>query len=324
MNFSGGKDSTYLVLELIRRDMPFDMVLNVDTGMEFPAMYEHIDKVERFLLSERGIPITRIKAPHTFEHLMLDAVRETKPGMPIGYGWPSIKVRWCTGQLKTQVIDRYLRHLPARPYHYIAFAADEGYRLERPNNQDAYKRYPMMDWGVTEAQALAGCYAAGYTWDGLYEKVSRASCWCCPLQSLDDLRALWAYYPETWAKLRDLDDRAIAQFGKESPYGQFRKKESVRMLELRFSFELDWKAKGGSTRSRAFYRELYQLYQKHFYPNGQYFTGPHPPPSKAEELLAYTTAEDVAALYCPEAVWERSKTKRQKHREKHREKAVTR
>lgn len=292
------------------------MVLNVDTGMEFPAMYEHIDKVEQFLLAERGMSITRLKAPHTFEHLMFDAVRETKPGQPIGYGWPSIKVRWCTGQLKTQVIDRYLRDLPTRPYHYIAFAADEGYRLERPNNQDDHKRYPLVDWGVTEAQALAGCYAAGYTWDGLYEKVSRVSCWCCPLQSLDDLRALWAFYPETWAKLRDLDDRAIEQFGKESPYGQFRKIESIRMLEFRFAFEREWRAAGGSTRSRAFYRELYRLYQEQFYLGGHYFTGPHPPPSAAVELLAFTTAEDVAALYCPEEIWAHNHAKKKKQPKK--------
>ena len=48
MNFSGGKDSTYLLLEMIRRNMPFDGVLNVDTGMEFPAMTEpvfaHVDQ----------------------------------------------------------------------------------------------------------------------------------------------------------------------------------------------------------------------------------------------------------------------------------------
>lgn len=282
---------------MIRRDMPIDMVLNVDTGMEFSAMYDHIDKVERFLLSERGIPITRLKPPKTFEHLMFDAVRETKPGQPVGYGWPSIRVRWCTGQLKTGLIDRYLRDLPTRPYQYIAFASDEGYRLERPNNQDAYKRYPLVEWGVTEAQALAGSYAAGYTWDGLYEKVSRVSCWCCPLQGLDDLRALWAFYPEVWEQLRALDDRAIQQFGKESPYGQFRKKESVRMLEARFAFEQAWRAAGGNTRSRAFYKELDRLYQARFYVDGQYYTGPAPPKSQAAELLNYVTAAEAAAIY---------------------------
>ena len=53
-------------------------------------------------------------------------------------------------------------------------------------------------------------------------------------------RVLRAHYPELWTELRRLDDRAIAQFGRDNPYGQFRKKESVRMLELRFDFEKEW------------------------------------------------------------------------------------
>ena len=42
LSFSGGKDSTYLLLELIRRDYPLDEVRFFDTGWEYPAMYDHI------------------------------------------------------------------------------------------------------------------------------------------------------------------------------------------------------------------------------------------------------------------------------------------
>lgn len=296
VSFSGGKDSTYMLLEMIRRGMKIDMVLNVDTGVEFPAMYAHIDKVDRLLQAERGISITRLYAPRCFEELMFQAVKENAEPWDIpGYGWPSVKVRWCTGHLKVHIINRHLRNLPAASYQYIAFAADEGYRLDRENNQDSRKRYPLMEWGVTEAEALAGSYRAGFTWDGLYERLSHVSCWCCPLQSLSDLRALWEFYPEVWARLRALDDRAIEQFGKENPYGQFRQKESVRMLEFRFAFEKEWAAAGGSTRSRAFYRELEARYQRFFYPDGKYFTGPEYQ-TPVERLLAFVTDEDAAVL----------------------------
>ena len=50
-----------MLLEMIRRDMSIDIVLNADTGMEFPAMYEHIDRIDDFLKAERGIHITRVK-----------------------------------------------------------------------------------------------------------------------------------------------------------------------------------------------------------------------------------------------------------------------
>ena len=39
---SGGKDSTSMLLLMIERDMPIDVVLTADTGMEFPEMYEHM------------------------------------------------------------------------------------------------------------------------------------------------------------------------------------------------------------------------------------------------------------------------------------------
>jgi|InofroStandDraft_1065614.scaffolds.fasta_scaffold03333_16 3'-phosphoadenosine 5'-phosphosulfate sulfotransferase (PAPS reductase)/FAD synthetase len=286
VNFSGGKDSTYLLLEMIRRNMPIDTVLNVDTGMEFPAMYDHINKVDDFLWAERGIRITRLSAGKTFRELMFEAVRKTKPSDVTGYGWPGAVVRWCTGQLKTGIIHNFTKDLPYAPYHYIAFAADEKKRLKRKNNQNPMYRYPLIKWGVTEARALAGCYEAGYTWDGLYEHFSRVSCWCCPLQSLKDLRTLRIHYPDIWALLRELDDQAIAQFGRDSPYGQFRPKESVRMLEVRFDFEREWAQAGGNIRSKAFYQALHHIYEEQF-------DLPPVSPTSPNELLRYLAVEDL-------------------------------
>lgn len=42
VSLSGGKDSTAMLLLMIERGMPIDMVLSADTGMEFPEMYEHL------------------------------------------------------------------------------------------------------------------------------------------------------------------------------------------------------------------------------------------------------------------------------------------
>ena len=291
-NFSGGKDSTYLLLELIRRGLPLDLVLNVDTGMEFPAMYRHIDRVERELLVPDGLPLVRLKAERSFEEWMLEAAR---PGRTPGYGWPGAMARWCTGQLKLHIINNFSTTLPAdvELHQYIGFAVDEQYRLKRKTNQSKRKHYPLVEWGITEAQALEGCRQAGYTWDGLYDHFSRVSCWCCPLQSLDELRALYRGFPELWAKLRALDDRALAQFGWDNPYARFRPHESVRMLERRFQLEQAWSEAGESIRSRKFYRALDQLYVQAFIlPERR---------RRAEELLPYVTPEDVRALLHPES-----------------------
>lgn len=50
VSLSGGKDSTAMLLLMIERGMPIDMVLSADTGMEFPEMYEHLAKLDEHCL----------------------------------------------------------------------------------------------------------------------------------------------------------------------------------------------------------------------------------------------------------------------------------
>ena len=72
---SGGKDSTAMLLGMIERGMPIDCILFCDTGLEFPAMYEHIAKLERDI----GIPITHVRAEKSFEELMFYADIKRNP-----------------------------------------------------------------------------------------------------------------------------------------------------------------------------------------------------------------------------------------------------
>ena len=240
VSLSGGKDSSYLLLQMIERDMPIDAVLSADTGMEFPEMYDHLQKLDDLLLRERGIHITTLRHPKGFEWLMFDEPKQKPKTLenrarlgipPCGNGWPGIRVRWCTGQLKTHLISKEVNRLKREKnaLHYIGIAADEAWRCKG-------EQYPLVDWGITEAQALRGCYDRGFDFGGLYRIYHRASCWCCPFQRIDERRKLRRHHPELWAKLLDLDRRARAQFG-PGPLGQFKKNWSVDRLEERFATE---------------------------------------------------------------------------------------
>lgn len=201
-SFSGGKDSTAMVLRLIEERKPLDEVINIDTSVEFPAMYEHIAEIRRFV-QIHGIKFTTIKAEHDFEYYLLE--HPVKPRNPKykphkGYGFPMVVGRWCTRRLKTEPVEKYLKTFKdVNVIEYIGFASDEPKRIIiRPD-----RAYPLVDWGMTEKDCLEYCFDRGYDFGGLYEHMDRVSCWCCPLSSLKSLKVLWKYYPELWAKLEN-------------------------------------------------------------------------------------------------------------------------
>lgn len=67
VSFSGGKDSTAMLLKMIENNMQIDDIIFLDTTVEFPEMYEHIDKVEKYINRK----ITRLKAERDFEYMLL-------------------------------------------------------------------------------------------------------------------------------------------------------------------------------------------------------------------------------------------------------------
>ena len=61
-----------MLLLMIDKEMPIDIVMFADTGMEFPEMYAHLEKLDAYLYEKRGIHITILRAKHSFEYLMFD------------------------------------------------------------------------------------------------------------------------------------------------------------------------------------------------------------------------------------------------------------
>lgn len=253
-SFSGGKDSTAMLLRLLEEGMPVDIILFCDTGLEFPQLYRHVDKVEQDI----GREITRVRAPHDFEYYFSqikiqrkkDSAYAKKYGLERdGYGWAGPKMRWCTYHFKDHPREQFLRPLqePYEIVEYVGLAADEGYRLERKCNQRNNCLHPLVEWGMTEADCLQYCYDRGYDWEGLYEKMDRVSCWCCPLQSLQELRVLNREFPDLWDQLKRWDAMT---------WRPFRADYSVAELEKRFDLEEEWQKAGKPLRTKAFFAAL--------------------------------------------------------------------
>lgn len=110
VSLSGGKDSTAMLLRLIAEKRPIDYIIFCDTGLEFPQMYEHIDKLERYI----NRPIIRLKAEHDFEYyFFLYHPKRKNPELEKydGMSWGGPRNRWCTAMLKTRVLSNYFKDL---------------------------------------------------------------------------------------------------------------------------------------------------------------------------------------------------------------------
>lgn len=225
VSFSGGKDSTAMLLRMIELGMPIDDIVFCDTGVEFPAMYDHIAKVEKYI----GREITRLKNPKSYEYWLLyhkytprfSESMNTKHDT--GYSWATHGNRWCTKTMKISLVDKYIKGLAQKGNieRYVGIAADEPKRIKNLN-------YPLVDWGWTEADCLQYCKDRGFDWGGLYDIFKRVSCWCCPLQSLSECRKLRHNFPELWQTLLDWQHKT---------WRKFKADYSVDELEARFARE---------------------------------------------------------------------------------------
>ena len=264
LSFSGGKDSTALGLEWMKRHQqdpviyPLDEVIYCDTGMEFPAMVDHINRLEQIFI-EAGIKFTRLKHEKSFEYFMFEhcpKCRKPTKYKNQGYSWPDSRTRWCTTILKTQILNNYLNKIRdnRKVIQLIGLAADEQKRIQKANNQNPEHRHPLSEWGWSESDCLKYCYEAGFDWDGLYKIFHRVSCWCCPLKSLDELRKLRNHFPDLWEKLLDMEHRT---------WRTFRADYSVDQLEIRFAFEEErLSADLPINRTREFMSALRKLYEE--------------------------------------------------------------
>ena len=254
VSFSGGKDSTAMLLRMIELGEHIDEVICCDTYKEFPAMYRHIERVKK-VVEAAGIKFTVLRADKSFDYYMFEynPKRKNKKFQDSpGYGWAFPVMRWCTVNLKQKVINQYFKSISSkyRLIECIGIAADEQFRIERAKNIKDTHRHPLIEWGWDEKTCLQYCYDHGYDWEGLYQYFSRVSCWCCPLKSLPDSRNLWRHFPELWEELEEMDRKA---------WNQFHRRYSVQDLEKRFEFEDALTERGLPITDRAFHADLKRL-----------------------------------------------------------------
>lgn len=197
-----------MVLRLIEEKQQLDEVIFYDTGMEFQSIYSNKEKMKPILIAN-GIEFTELKSKEPFLYMMFDKPIKTKSGRTKnGYGWCGGVCRWGTGQ-KIRTIDKYVRQKDVEMY--VGIAADEQYRMSRKRNQKETQLFPLIEWGMTEADCLRYCRERGWNWDengiDLYDILKRVSCWCCRNKNRSELYAIYKYLPDYWERLKQMEAR---------------------------------------------------------------------------------------------------------------------
>jgi 3'-phosphoadenosine 5'-phosphosulfate sulfotransferase (PAPS reductase)/FAD synthetase len=230
LSISGGKDSTDMLLEMLERGETIHSAVFFDTGWEFPAMYEHIERLQEYT----GIKIWTLQSRLPFDYWMMARPIIARKGpnkgkvARIGNGWPSPSRRWCTRQ-KVDAINYYVKPIE-NAVQCVGYAADETDRSSHDENIP--HRFPLQEYGITEKTALDNCYRHGFDWGGLYNHFRRVSCFCCPLQRIGELRTLRREFPELWSRMLKMETDMLPGTNRG-----FKDYKTVHDFEKRFACE---------------------------------------------------------------------------------------
>lgn len=196
--FSGGKDSTAMLIHLIQNNKQIDDIIYVDMGeWMWESAKEHIHKVEETLNVKINILSVGDEISKGFQR----------------WGFPSMINRWCTG-IKKDTMKKYLKkkYPNEEIIQYIGYCSDEVKRTGKKLYSFADVEYPLVEAGITEEDALSLCYEYGFDFNGVYEHHSHFNCWMCPLQKVSELEYIYIYRKDLWNKLRELQTQTDGSY----------------------------------------------------------------------------------------------------------------
>ncbi|WP_085829048.1 phosphoadenosine phosphosulfate reductase family protein [Clostridium massiliodielmoense] len=217
--FSGGKDSTAMLLKLIEEGEKIDKIVFADTGLEFPDMYRYIERVQDYIKKE----ITIVKGDVSFDQWFYSPWTKGKKKGQVR-GFPQVVGLGCWAKRELKI--KPLKKAEGKGNEiFIGIAADEKHRIYREEYQhDNIYRLPLVEWGMNEKDCINMLKERNLL-NPLYTIFKRLGCWLCPKQGMGSLKKLYQNYPDLWDKLK--------KYEVDSPTG-FKINATLEELEQRF------------------------------------------------------------------------------------------
>ena len=208
---SYGKDSLAQLEVIHKNNLPLTDIVTADimATPEIPAylpdLVEFRERLDREILQRYGIPVTHVRADKTFvDYFYRELTKRSKyTGI---WGWPPAFGHWCMKYLKLHPIQDYFSGLDY--VEWVGIAADE---IARQGKLNERKRSALVEYGITEAQAMDICRGLGWV-SPTYLHSGRDGCWFCPCQGIGQLRRLYNEFPEYWQMMMDWDKDTAKRF----------------------------------------------------------------------------------------------------------------
>lgn len=232
ISFSGGKDSTALILWALEQGWEFETVF-CDTGHEHPLTMEYIEEINQKLLGGKLITLRSKKYPGGMREMV------EKKGR-----CPSTLARFCTVELKIEPMFAWIFEQKEDLIIYQGIRADESQARAKMSATDSYfslqekweqelslpkesrtlKSQPMRYKEVMAWREDYDCEVARplFNWSGkqaidfhtkhnlepnpLYKKgAKRVGCFPCVQVNHPELKNLSLFFPEIWDGIKDLE-----------------------------------------------------------------------------------------------------------------------
>jgi len=202
--FSGGKDSTAMLLRMIELGEKIDYIVFADTGFEFPLLYDYIKQIEKLI----GREITILKPCKSFDYWRFGKLSKGKNKGDIR-GFPQVLTPcYWMRESKVNTINNFVKNL-GNVVRVLGIASDETERVQK----DKSLRYPFIEWGWFEEDCIDYLQQKGLIND-LYKFFSRIGCWMCPKQSNYSRYMLYKHYPKLWSLLKIMEKENIGDTGR--------------------------------------------------------------------------------------------------------------
>lgn len=195
ISFGGGVNSVAMTLWMLDRKMPFEEILFVDTGCEFPETYEYL---KMFSEKVQAVKVIDSAEYNYGRNLYQECVKYSMV--------PAPRLRWCTASWKVAPL---IANVTKPCFQVIGIAAEEAKRVRLSKDEGLENYYPLVENNIDRNGCVEIIKAHGLP-------VPRKSgCWLCPFMKVSDLKQMPDKYPDLFCKLVSLEEASIEKFAKK-------------------------------------------------------------------------------------------------------------